>query len=1440
MVHNNNKVACPLLSKKGVKMVHNNNKVACPLLFLLLSILKVKSLVLPSLFLLLVILPVTVRADFDITSVTLNGGGAASVNPSEQISLAIVLSYSGNTNGSNGRWGSTKSLFNGIEQCNDHSDNSAPGPDNITFNIFAPNTAGDFNLTLTPYSNDSCGGQSGNNFIVENAIIVRNSNPIADYRFDECLWNGTVGEVKDSSGNNRHGTALSGANTFQNSKIMNGGNFTTISTDAVDIGRPDLGLTNQMTVMAWVNWQILPSTGAAWSNIVSFNSSSSLDKHSFTLQHNSTNNKFEFAVTTGTNTRKYATSTATTQQNTWQHVVGVYDGSKLIVYVNGVPSTATMSQSGTIIQPPADAKLQIGQWAYATAPRNFSGYLDEIKIFNRALSAIEITSIYGNENTGKNYDGSVRMSSCGICQNIKSTYSTTTDGYYFVNEATAAVLGLKPFEIYCQDMNTTSPKPYLPTVINQSNSANSNFKFNAISSSNYYTSTNKTYLSKIRIDENLSAHSDFLTQGFSNINLIGTPFKVDMNNTTLATCDSAGNTSKLRIGHFDQAIKIDPKVETKTHCTASKMPFKQISNYYAKDAYSNLTTCSQIAQNSSSRPPSGYYLLKKVKQTVGEGNYIVAYCEMNPPVEKQIWTFFLALDGQTTDQKSDVVNGNDTCSKVGYSFFTPNQKSVMESTRLFLLNLKSEWSDYAGTVREYFNDYGISGWATNSATSIYKPYPIPDGPMWPYGPFGIYKATGGGPSGDKKIAMSTSFLSSIDTTDGFGSLASIGWKSVLPEISPSYADKWWVADIAAGYARNASGHLVRVNSSIEPNGDYDANNWLGWFADANGYIIHYNDQNVANRYRYSNYMCTSLDMYNTVDKLWDTWGFDAWDTTKSITLRTISTKKVNENFALTIASLNPTNTALSDFNGTICARVVNDKNVSLNGNGSSLYFNNISTQTLSNLNISKAVKDARVLLTWKNNINTTCPLSADANSTLATDNFAIRPNTFTITNPTTAYAGDSFMLDFKALDSVNNSCVDYNESKDGSFAVTSAIVKTSCSNGILNVANFSFINGQKLAVDNNYSDVGDVNISIAEKLGSEFAKVDASDTSDANRLITPATLVVTVNPYELNITDANFTASTGKTWLYDANVSDMYVSAHAAVQANNKQHVALQNFTSSCYAQPVDLSFYYDANNTNANVNLSYAMTSGTMASALKSISDINKTITLPASLFTTSSASADYRFNIDRAYNVPLSPIDISLRDVKVTSLAVAKNENNATVNKAARFYYGRIKTKDIVTDKTIAPHLLHVEVYSPTAISGFYQNTLNWYINADDDGTTVLSDGNFSENKAFLNNQPSSSVGVSGTTSFLDGISRFNINNLLEEKGSVVHVGIPTWLWNSTLSDYNNSVGATCVSHPCFDYKYIKDKDTIGIKSGTFKGSMIGNDYNATYQKSGVKTFR
>ncbi|MDD4854648.1 MAG: Calx-beta domain-containing protein, partial [Sulfuricurvum sp.] len=248
---------------------------------------------------------------------------------------------------------------------------------------------------------------------------------IADYHLDECVWNGTSGEVKDSSGNNLNGTAFNGATTFSPGEngFYRDGNFTN-STDYVDLGHPDLGLGNALTVMGWINWQIPPSTGNSWSNILSYNSSTVSDSHPFVLQHSSNNSKYEFAVTTGTNTRKYVTSSISTQQNVWQHITGVYDGSTLKIYVNGIDASAsTVTQTGTIMIPPANAKLEIGQWALSSSLRNFNGYLDEIKIFNGTLTSIQINNIYNYEKDGKNYDGSLRTPpDCG---------TAATPTYYF-------------------------------------------------------------------------------------------------------------------------------------------------------------------------------------------------------------------------------------------------------------------------------------------------------------------------------------------------------------------------------------------------------------------------------------------------------------------------------------------------------------------------------------------------------------------------------------------------------------------------------------------------------------------------------------------------------------------------------------------------------------------------------------------------------------------------------------------------------------------------------------------------------------------------------------------------------------------------------------------------------------------------------------------------
>ena len=73
----------------------------------------------------------------------------------------------------------------------------------------------------------------------------------------------------------------------------------------------------------------------------------------------------------------------------WQHVALTYDGTALRVYLNGTQQGATAnaalaSQSGA---------LQLGAYIFNSANVDYlAGNLDEVRVYNRALSAAEINT----------------------------------------------------------------------------------------------------------------------------------------------------------------------------------------------------------------------------------------------------------------------------------------------------------------------------------------------------------------------------------------------------------------------------------------------------------------------------------------------------------------------------------------------------------------------------------------------------------------------------------------------------------------------------------------------------------------------------------------------------------------------------------------------------------------------------------------------------------------------------------------------------------------------------------------------------------------------------------------------------------------------------------------------------------------------------------------
>ncbi len=84
------------------------------------------------------------------------------------------------------------------------------------------------------------------------------------------------------------------------------------------------------------------------------------------------------------------TPTGSVTANTWNYVTATYDGSQLKVYINGALSGTPVSATGTMTD--NGVNLRVGRRQDTASP--FSGMIDEVRVYNRSLSASEITSLY--------------------------------------------------------------------------------------------------------------------------------------------------------------------------------------------------------------------------------------------------------------------------------------------------------------------------------------------------------------------------------------------------------------------------------------------------------------------------------------------------------------------------------------------------------------------------------------------------------------------------------------------------------------------------------------------------------------------------------------------------------------------------------------------------------------------------------------------------------------------------------------------------------------------------------------------------------------------------------------------------------------------------------------------------------------------------------------
>ena len=204
----------------------------------------------------------------------------------------------------------------------------------------------------------------------------------AAYAFDE----GSGTSAADASGSGLTGTLTNGATwgTGRNAGAvsLDGAN------DFVELGNPTLlQLTGSMTVSAWVNSAAFPRDDAA---IVSKRASSKVGwQLDTTVDRGPRTIGFKLTNSSGGDMFRYGATEM--QANTWYHVTGVYNASssELHVYLNGQLDDGTPLGTVTSTQRNSSVNVNIGRRP-GSSSHNFNGRLDDVRIYNRALTQTEI------------------------------------------------------------------------------------------------------------------------------------------------------------------------------------------------------------------------------------------------------------------------------------------------------------------------------------------------------------------------------------------------------------------------------------------------------------------------------------------------------------------------------------------------------------------------------------------------------------------------------------------------------------------------------------------------------------------------------------------------------------------------------------------------------------------------------------------------------------------------------------------------------------------------------------------------------------------------------------------------------------------------------------------------------------------------------------------
>jgi prepilin-type N-terminal cleavage/methylation domain-containing protein len=278
---------------------------------------------------------------------------------------------------------------------------ASTGSDTCVLTKSGTSTPGTFPFTITA-TDAACPGNTASIILTVEILASGASAPYtakqeAAWTLDECLWDGTSGEVVDEGSTGLDGTAQNGADTRATGKICRAGGFDGLN-DYVSMGDVLNNVfgpgSNTFTVAAWINPSNLSAASTNHGTRNCFIAKAS----------DPANDNLEIGVNVNGTLHVYIDSSGQDRfadfgtpgdiaVNRWSFVAVTYNNGSVSIALNANKYTdASTWSGGGNLDNAAGSPFTIGSSQHID--NYFSGKIDEVYVFNDALTDTEVDDLY--------------------------------------------------------------------------------------------------------------------------------------------------------------------------------------------------------------------------------------------------------------------------------------------------------------------------------------------------------------------------------------------------------------------------------------------------------------------------------------------------------------------------------------------------------------------------------------------------------------------------------------------------------------------------------------------------------------------------------------------------------------------------------------------------------------------------------------------------------------------------------------------------------------------------------------------------------------------------------------------------------------------------------------------------------------------------------------